>query len=372
MSRFFESLEAQLDQAARAQAAHGQGAGAPASRRAAGAHRVARWVRAGGRALPVAFATLATLAVVVVALSLHPRGHAGSLASHHAGAGRPAPSGPSWSASYNAGGMQILGNPLGLSPQQQHDLSYVVAAETQAMKTHACVVGPPLPPTTSQGTPSARLLSLLGVLRRPATPADALTAPRGAHVPFFPLDAQKIFVRYVRRARVLHGVSYWIVPAGRLRQPPSYASRCFVEWRSALRRELPRIPIAQRSVTLAIGQRLIAAMQHGLASVPSDGICILDLNRAGAGGGTCETAGQLASGQSFESDGSTVIGVVPDGVASVTLHYPASRGEPALTVSAPVVANVYAVSVARAGTVPAAEVIWRSADGAALKTIKRP
>jgi len=64
--------------------------------------------------------------------------------------------------------------------------------------------------------------------------------------------------------------------------------------------------------------------------------------------------------------------VVPDGVASVTLHYPASRGEPALSVSAGVVANVYAVSVARASTVPAPEVTWRSADGAALKTIKRP
>jgi len=70
-------------------------------------------------------------------------------------------------------------------------------------------------------------------------------------------------------------------------------------------------------------------------------------------------------------------GVVPDGVATVTLHYPAGklggfshRSGPALTATRHVVNNVVVISVERAGVqaIRAVTTTWRSADGATIKT----
>jgi hypothetical protein len=40
-------------------------------------------------------------------------------------------------------------------------------------------------------------------------------------------------------------------------------------------------------------------------------------------------------------------GVVPDGVATVTIHYPAGSGLAARTVTTDLVGNVFAISIAR-------------------------
>src|SRR5665213_1883430 len=61
--------------------------------------------------------------------------------------------------------------------------------------------------TALSGAPSKSLLSILGVLRRPATAADSASAvsARG--------QVQDVFVNYIRRARVVDGSPYYIYPA---------------------------------------------------------------------------------------------------------------------------------------------------------------
>src|SRR5579862_8667697 len=70
-----------------------------------------------------------------------------------------------------------------------------------------CPSGPSLT-GTSQGSPSRAFISILSVLRRPATAADVLPAQTTqgfGHV-------EQIFVRYVRRAQTAYGRTYYVVP----------------------------------------------------------------------------------------------------------------------------------------------------------------
>jgi hypothetical protein len=198
-------------------------------------------------------------------------------------------------------------------------------------------------PTTATGAPPASLLSILGVLRRPATPADALPATIG--VGLTNLESAlglEIFVGYVRRARVIEGTSYYLVPVhftgcGRFR------------------------------------------------SKPSDGIMMW---RAGAGGGGVgggADAAQIEQGRAYGTLGgfthTQIHMLVPDGVATVTLHYPAGRvggfdrsDAPAFRIWTNVVGNVMVVTVPRAGnrlTAPMT-MTWRAASGTIVKTFSSP
>jgi hypothetical protein len=191
----------------------------------------------------------------------------------------------------------------------------------------ACV--PQQQPATIKGSPAASLLSILGVLRRPGTPADAL--PPQLRL-FF--SGTSFFVDYVRRARVVSGRSYYVVPAR--------FGRC------------------------------------GTTLEPHEGIvlvCVLRANQrildAGTGGESTATQVKqdgmfLVGGSCLHTSRATLLaGVVPDGVAAVTLHYPAST----LTITP--VDNIVAAAVPDPGGPlwrPLA-MVWRSADGAIIKTI---
>jgi hypothetical protein len=88
-----------------------------------------------------------------------------------------------------------------------------------------------------------------------------------------------------------------------------------------------------------------------------------------ANGGTCgATASQIASHGLLSAYG-YISGVVPDGVASVTLSYPATRGSPAHTVTADVVGNVFATAIPQPRGNVHPTTTWHSASGATLKTI---
>jgi hypothetical protein len=376
MSQFFDDLEAQLRAAAHAQTEAPHGAERPRPRR--------RATRSGARAIPLAVAVAVTVAVVVVALTLHstPHPRAAATGSH---SGPPAvtaatgvhvgppvigpPIGPGGQGSVSA---PMKATPLGhLSPQQEHDLKYIFAAQATAMKSSACGA-PPLPrQTVSDGPPPSTLLSMLGVLRRPATSADTLDIPHTSR-PLLPTGAADIYVRYVRRARVKDGVSYYVTPVGRLVSSAAFSARCAARQKAVLRSDLHTIPAGERASTVALQARLLPIFMRGGQAPPGAGICINDFTAAFTGGGSCETASQIAKGVPMYTDGSTLIGVVPDGVASVAFHYRAGQGLPAVTVATDVVGNVYAVSIARvaggtAGFSP--DITWRSASGRVIKTI---
>ncbi len=189
-----------------------------------------------------------------------------------------------------------------------------------------------------QGAPSRSLLSILGVLRRPATAADAGSGivARGF--------ISGVFVHYIRLARVVDGSPYYIYPG--------IVGGCGTG-------ETPHEGIMELATNVDLG--------HGL--------------RGGSGGGGA-TATAIEQGKDASSSGlpgsatsSMITMVVPDGVAKVTLRYPAGRASgyspkisPAFTTNTTPVGNLVVVTLPRSNPLQHGTIIWRSADGRVIKT----
>jgi hypothetical protein len=189
-------------------------------------------------------------------------------------------------------------------------------------------------PSFSDRTPDPSLLATLGVLRRPATAADApatLTNSIAARLVF-----GQVFVNYIRLARVIAGVPYYVMAV----RPTACDD--------------PHLWNGQEGVVMWTGPR----------------------------GYTAGTAATIRQGLSFDQTAiafarSTIAMVVPDGVATVTLKYPAGpiggydhRHAPATTITTKVVGNLLVVTVPRAGlNVAGTTTTWRTANGHTIKTL---
>jgi hypothetical protein len=190
-----------------------------------------------------------------------------------------------------------------------------------------------------QGAPSKSLLSILGVLRRPATAADAGS---GITAQGF---TSGVFVHYIRRARVVDGSPYYIYPA--------IVGGCGTG-------ETPHQGIMDLGKDIDLG--------HGLIG--------------GGGGGGATVAGiergaDAGSGAPGSSTSATLTLVVPDGVAKVTLHYPAGRASgyspkisPAVTVTTAPVENLVVVSVPRSNPLQKGTMTWWAANGHVIRRFK--
>ncbi|MGO8907016.1 MAG: hypothetical protein ACLQMH_15555 [Solirubrobacteraceae bacterium] len=188
-----------------------------------------------------------------------------------------------------------------------------------------------------QGAPSRSLLSILGVLRRPATAADAGSgiAARGF--------ISGVFVHYIRLARVVNGSPYYIYPG--------ILGGCGTG-------ETPHEGIMELARNVDLG--------HGL------------MGGTGGGGATAaaiEQGKDASSGPPGSATSSTITMIVPDGVAKVTLRYPAGRASgyspkisPAFTVTTAPVGNLVVVTLPRSNPLQQGTIIWRSADGRVIKT----
>jgi hypothetical protein len=187
------------------------------------------------------------------------------------------------------------------------------------------------------GKPERSLLSILGVLRRAPTAADRLPSGVGG--------TGKVFVHYIRLTQVIDGSAYYIYPALQGCSPGHEG-------------------IDNTAVNVDIG--------HGL--------------RGGVGGGGANAAdieaGEDASTGPPGSDTSaTVTMIVPDGVAAVTLRYPAGRASgyspkisPPFAVTAAPVGNELVVKVPRSaggGPIWKPTMIWRGAGGRTLRVFHR-
>jgi hypothetical protein len=191
-----------------------------------------------------------------------------------------------------------------------------------------------------QGAPNKSLLSILGVLRRPATAADAGS---GIVAQGF---TSGVFVHYIRRARVVAGSPYYIYPA--------VVGGCGTG-------EKPHEGIMELARNVDLG--------HGV------------IGGSGGGGATAAAIdkGQDAgSGPPGSSTGTTITMVVPDGVAIVTLRYPAGRASgyspkisPPFTITTTPVENLVVVRLPRRNPLQQGTVIWRAADGHIIKTFNR-
>jgi hypothetical protein len=180
---------------------------------------------------------------------------------------------------------------------------------------------------------------------------------------------KQIYVRYIRRARWRFGAGYFIVPAGNIDPVALIPERCAAEQQRALQQELPQIPARLRAGTLALEPLYLANWRYD--RLPHPGVCLLALNSTGGGDVGCGmTASDIESGTVW-TGGPTGVGVVyglvPDGVATVTVYY---RGRRPITVHA--IDNVFIVPdpgrrFPNDGFPD--KMVWRSATGTLIQTI---
>jgi hypothetical protein len=335
MSAVFPEYELQLVALARKRAAGASGSGRIARRR--------RWSaplrRVSG---PVAIFAAVAVAILVAVVALTTIGH---------GTGRPSSILPS------------TPEPSGAVLRQER--IYIHKAVLTARRTAACRQSQRRAPAVSNGSPSPALLSVLGVLRRRPVAADGL--PRSVELN----SVSGVYVRYIRLARVRNGVSYYIVPAARALDfsGPGTSPRCLAAIVASVRAELPQIPRGLRPSTLALVTETAAHASQRDADAAAGGICLITVS-AGEQGGSCGASARDLTQHGMLSAYGTLSGVVPDGVATVTIHYPASGGHVAQTVTTNVIGNVFASSIKPVrGSNTTPTIIWRSLSGRILKTV---
>jgi hypothetical protein len=181
-------------------------------------------------------------------------------------------------------------------------------------------------------------------------------------------------------------ISVYVVAAANVTGAVSLPSRCDAEQNAALRSELPHIPRALRTPTLQLAARTRAQRRSSVQN--AEGIAIVALSHSASGASidaySATTTQFLQRGAisrvGFRSGPGTVLsGVVPDGVASVTLRFPArldaTHPASSVSVTARPVENVFVVRVPRrvipqafGGTAPV-WITWRAANGTVIRTI---
>ena len=251
--------------------------------------------------------------------------------------------------------------------RQRKELRYLSKAMSTASRDDpACSRQPsPIPRSVvSQGAPNPALLAILGVLRRPARPTDALPGPL-ARAPKT-LPAKGIYTRYGRRARSRHGIGYYIVPIANANPLSIIPARCYAEQRRALRRELAQVLERLRAGVLALEPRFLDQQRYDRR--PQPGVCLLSIGEQGAGGISCHlTISTIKQGSAGSFQGGVIYGVAPDGVATVTLYLPTRA------VTGRVIGNVYIVRYpGRSFQGFARKTIWRAPNGTIIKTIHNP
>jgi hypothetical protein len=151
--------------------------------------------------------------------------------------------------------------------------------------------------------------------------------------------------------------------------PPA---RCFALDEAALRRELPKIPPALRAPTMRLQAKLIASDRRLISTAPRNTVCVGTWSRHSSGQECGISAAAIRHGVPPTDSQGVFSGVVPDGVASVTLRYRTAEGH-AVSATGTVIGNMYAIRGRQDfGPSPLLTIVWRSAQGTVLKTVKQP
>jgi hypothetical protein len=354
VTSFFHDLEDQLRTAAhqRVSGAGASGDGAPGPKRPRGRRA---WLAGGARAIPLALAVAVTVAVLVGALVL--LGHRGGQPPIPPASGDPA----------NAFAALIERTP---TVRLRQEYALLSAATRKLQRSAVCHVPQPRRVPQIHGQPGHALLATLGVLRRPATAADRLSAdslPTGG-------AGLAVYAGAIRRAATIGQTSYYFVPVRE--DPATYipSAPCLTLQSATIAKALPTFPASLRGDIRDIGAALVAYERELATKPPVDEVCEVTVFRNGGGNSCSETPAEIRNGTFPDDDNGTFSGVVPDGVASVTLSLPAAAGRAARSVSATVHGNVYAVHVGawRTAEPRSATVTWRAADGRLLKTYSIP
>jgi hypothetical protein len=228
-------------------------------------------------------------------------------------------------------------------------------------------------PAVSKGSPPVALTSVLGVLRRPATASDA-TPPQY----FLHGEPKEVYPGAVRLVRSTRTFALYFIPTANVNGWRPVPQRCFREEATALRRQVGTS--ARPRAALAAQHRYLAWQQYE-ARHPA-GICLAEIDydrrgrqlggaSLGCGWNVPEIEQGIAGlgGVDTPPGGNWFHGIVPDGVASVTLELAHGRG----TRTARVVNNMFLTRLPRGTSFPiAATMIWRSASGAVIRSTSVP
>jgi hypothetical protein len=345
VSPFFDELEAQLRSAAR------EAAGAPDTPRAGRQRRrPRRWWPARIDLAPV---LTSVIVVLVVGAALVLLGHGGH------------PPTPPASPPPNAGLAALIGK----TPQKQlrREFGYISTATKSVLASPECQVQQPAGVSIVHRAPDRTLLSLLAILRRPATPADRLN-------PDVFTGVSEVYAGSTRRALSAGGETYYLVVAAVDLAESIPSDRCFALETRALARYAPKIPPRLRNPTLDLQAGYIAYFRNLAAHSARDQVCVAEVGRSESGTSCGFPATEIKQGVPPSDDNGVFNGVVPDGVASVTLAFPAGTGHAARSVTGRVTGNLYAIAVSSSPTdrLPQPGVTWRSADGRVLKSVPVP
>jgi hypothetical protein len=343
-------------------------------REAVAATATKRRMRPDGRSVLVAVTVAVTLAVVVIAF-----------AAVHSGSSPP-PRTERSTAGETTTGFVTTTTPsqtitISGAAEPTVDQSAITAAlNTAYAKDPACqTASVPVSrsPVLTGGPPPASLLS--------AIPALAPPAPSGAVLPaalsqLTDLIQGAIDVRYVTKARVVDGTSYWLVPvqgAGHAALSAAAAKRCDRVEISALISELAEVPVAQRSATRLHGeaefvegasQLQTSTLHDGLDLFTTRGTVAGSSFGGGLGPAQLETSGLLDYSGSDRGGVNRIDGVVPAGVAQVTLQFASTDVRANLNVR--VVNDVFVLTLPTgARHQRLISMLWLNASGMVIKSI---
>jgi hypothetical protein len=350
MTSFFHDLEEQLRAAA-----HERTGTRPTPVPAPESSRRHWRLSRGLRVVPVLVAVAVTLAVVVGALVL--LGHRG---------GQP-PVAPASGGPGNAFAALVEKTP---KAELRREFALIGAATRKVGNAPACAQRPNQGGVV-RGAPGQALLATLGVLRRAATPADRLDLRSlGLGGP-----GMTIYADGARRGLIAGGSTYYIVPIHVAASAGYPSARCFSLQAQALKQSLPTIPAKLRTPTLALQAAFVDYDRRLSATPPEDGVCVVSRSGRGNSSECGETLSAIRRPLIPSDDGGAYRGVVPDGVASVTLSFPATASHAATSVTGVVHNNLFVVrAAARIPSKLTAQptVVWRNSDGKVLRSLTPP
>ena len=287
--------------------------------------RARAWIGSGLRAAPIALAAVITIIVAVGALTVIK--HGGS--QTHRGSGRA----PTHLSS-------------GQGPVYPKYLHKALAATVAA--DHACKQSANRGKTFLQGSPGPEVMSELGVMRRPALPADATT--RTLFNNGFDVGAG-VFENYIRRARTEYGKAFYLIPEARTTPFGPIPDRCYGETKTRLMHELQHATPKVRTRTLVADFAELQAME--VQSEHRVGMCfaVVSVHHRGKMGGVDEGCDQDLAwlnhpvstqgiGEGDRAGGTIYAAIVPDTIAGATLEFKAGAGYPARSVASQAVNNV--------------------------------
>jgi hypothetical protein len=236
--------------------------------------------------------------------------------------------------------------------------------------------------TTTHDPPPQDMLDAFAVLRGPATAVDVLDLRH--RLPF----GARITVDYVRRARVLPGgASVYVVPA--LDARPAFAKRpasCSARDREALEHRLRGKPAQAQRAARRLLSEFETQQRQATSRAPRPGLFVFTVGPGGGGGGGSDVAeirryGALSASY-LRGRGSRLVGLVPDGVA--TIEFTFARGRGLRPDGHRVYRRIYRRTTAVVNNIVALTVprrpedafynrqVWRAADGSVVNTVKPP